>query len=197
MKKFLIKVLSCFIIFSTTFLPGCDKTTNISTPNTSTPISTPPTDTDNTSAQSKKIALDKSFHNERFNFEIKYPSVWESFEESDNTSICGDHCPDQGIYIYFDKNKEDNFIYIYGQFSSIALDEPSMTVSEFITDEGVKGKMYSCVFNKNINKHVIINDYHGYHGIVVRSQQDLYEQNEETILKIMKSLKIKPVKKEM
>lgn len=190
MKRKIIIALSGLLLFNTLLLSGCEKLTN-STKDPSVSNECNEVKDKTSSASGELIELDKTYRNTRFNFEVSYPSKWEIFEENDN-GLGPDASPDQSIYLYFDKNKE-YFISIFGQNSDIGIADPGWEGSEFVTDEGVKGILYSISVDGIIDKYVVINNYHGYHGMHVRITKELLDKYENVITGILKSVKIYPV----
>lgn len=87
-----------------------------------------------------KIDNPKTYYDKRFEFSVDYPASWEILVNDDAETDSPDGDPQGGIYIYVDSNKND-WIYIYGQNSHIAL-PPEGLGEKFLTAEGVSGYIY-------------------------------------------------------
>jgi hypothetical protein len=145
-----------------------------------------------------EIILDKTYHDDRFAFEFKYPSIWSLVEERKI-----DDSPEHGAFIFIDDNDVDqtpivnhtdlkNYILIYGSESSISIDGVKAT-GEFITDDGATGIVYyresegmlltSIVFSKN--------SVYGYgYDAFVYVSKELNDKFGDVITRILKSIKL-------
>ncbi len=147
-----------------------------------------------------QIILDKTYHNERFDFEVDYPSVWSIVEEGDHPEL-----PDQGILIFidnanityndyqstsFDISKID-YIRIFGQDSPINVGGSSFESSEFITNDGLKGTRYTKTVNGRISTYIVLSDYNETYGMSVNVSIETNNRFSDIIEKILKRVKIR------
>lgn len=145
-----------------------------------------------------EIMLDKTYYNERFKFKVSYPGIWSLVEEEDNPSL-----PDQGIIIFIDNDKvtsidyqninKENHIRIYGQGSPKNISEQGMTISEFITDDGIKGKSYFFInVNGMLYTHIVLDEYprNAYFGARICVSKEINDKYGDVITRILKSIKL-------
>ena len=178
MKKPYLFILMCLVLLSIVLLSGCKTVKDSKDINI-----------DTSAVAEEQIRLDKTYYNKRFNFEVSYPSIWEIYEESDTRVPGADRSPDQGVYIYFDKNK-DYYICVFGQVSFINVADAGMVASDFTTDDGITGIMYTYTSDNIIDQYIVFNEYHGYYGMHVRINKELNDKYKDVIDRILKSLKI-------
>lgn len=146
----------------------------------------PANQTDSTGSDQSALVLDQSYHNERFGFSVKYPGAWETYEEPfvENTEQ-----PDQGFYIYIENN-EDNYITVFGQVSGIAIFDPSMTISDYITNQGVKGKSGLLIYDNTVNQYIVLDETLQRWGVHVRADQATFNKYQKLIEEICKCVEI-------
>jgi len=168
MRLFFTFLAACLMLVNTAMFTGCGNANNN-------------IQNKETKNVSSNVNLDKKYYNKKFKFEVSYPGVWETYEEQDAPEM-----PDLGINIYIENNK-DNYVRVYGQVSGIAIPEAGMTITDFVTDEEVKGKMYSEEHEGIISKHLVLNERYGAN---VKVSKEVYDKYEDVILKILKSIKI-------
>ncbi|NJD04532.1 MAG: hypothetical protein FIA99_18500 [Ruminiclostridium sp.] len=145
-----------------------------------------------------KIVLDKTYRNDRFDFEFKYPGIWSFVEEIKNKTF-----PDHGAVVFIDNDSVSptpivnftdlkDYIRIYGQVSTPALSgEPT---GEFVTDNGVKGKVYFKEIEGRQLTSIVFSNENGKHGYgyaaSVYVSKELYEKYKDVITRILKSIKL-------
>ena len=139
-------------------------------------------------ALEKSDGVTKIYTDKRFNFSVEYPVKWtaklETFIEP-NAEHNGS--PDGGIRIYVD-GKQDESIYIYGQFGQIRTAIDGFHREEFTTNSGLKGLLYSDEINGKREIDLILGE--GFHGAHLSIGSELFNQNKGQIMDVLKSMKI-------
>ncbi|WP_054698121.1 hypothetical protein [Syntrophomonas palmitatica] len=131
-------------------------------------------------SRQEKIVLDKTYQDNRYHFQVSYPGKWPS--KVDDNSLSD---PLHGIYIYIDGNKDD-FIYVYGSVSELGIPDNGMIKSELVTDDGVKGVLYSRTLDGRSDQHFVINERYCAH---IQTTKVVNKKYHEVIVEILKSLK--------
>lgn len=130
------------------------------------------------------------YEDEEFDFSVEYPSYWEGVpEETWVASEEREASPDGGINIYINGN-EDDYIYILGQKGHWSKpNENGYVEKSFSTIDGEKGIIYEQSDESEYIGYLVLEE--GFHGAVMRMSKEIYEENQDTINKVLTTIKIK------
>lgn len=138
---------------------------------------------ENVTKQTQEVLLDKTYKNERFNFEVSYPGIWSIEEEASSPDL-----PDQGVKIYINNSKED-YVRVFGQDGSLSLGNGALSSDDFTVGDGVKGKIYTFDVGKDLVEYSLeLKDYNV--GATVKIASGINDEYKDIIAKILKSIKV-------
>lgn len=205
-RSVVLIILTCILLS----LMGC----HTSDPEPATSMSIATSTPENTSTQAPdpsvsvspdstplKLSLDKTYRDERFGFEVDYPSVWA-------TEVFGNHdySPDHGIAIYIDMESKNlgklsiesksslDAITVSGFDPSYAETEKNAVKDTIQTNQGIKGTMYTTEYDGKIQRTVVFEESENVlenYVCVLYMEKDTYERYKDILNNIINSLRIK------
>lgn len=135
------------------------------------------------------IDTPETYYNKEHDFSVEYPAVWDVFVEDPTAETDlpnGD--PQNGINIYVESN-QDNWIYVYGQHSHIALPPPGLG-DGFTTTEGVFGYIKEDSYTDEVRMIYLVLGGDRDVGAIIHVNEKVFDENKGQILGILKSIKI-------
>jgi len=146
----------------------------------------------------EEIELDRTYFNERFKFEVKYPGIWSIIEQENDPSELS-----QRVYIYIGNSNVSEIDYrniskidhinVYGADVPVSIPESGMTIGEFITDDGIKAKTYFMNIDGMLNTYYVFDetDRRFYYVARVCINEKVNDRYNDVITDIIKSIKLK------